>query len=240
MASDCFIVLDEHRSVFNLILLIISDKTEVKKSNRDDRDRLLAILTDEKLRLEDAKMILYLFCHQCSGFTKDVSLDDYLEVTGRTMKNKDPIRRSIKRLSAMRIIYLDHNSKRQDQKLFNECKLKRGKIMYQINSFFKSKLNARGRGHRNIGLYSFIFKDETYRAHTQNAIRLLVMLHLIYCLDDLDMIDERILNQEKKNLKVLLVKYFDNPNPLFAKWIDYSCDVFLNEYNHPSQGRLWL
>lgn len=231
MASDCFIVLDEHRSVFNLILLIISDKTEVKKTNRDDRDRLLAILTDEKLRLEDAKMILYLFCHHCSRSAEEVTVDEYLKTTGRTMQNKDPIRRSVKRLSDLRIIYLDHNGKRQEQKLFKECKLKRGKITYQINSFFKSKLNAWGRGHRNIGLYSFIFKDETYRAHTQNAIRLLVMLHLIYSLDDLDMIDERILNQEKKNLKVLLVKYFDNPNPLFSKWIDQSSKELMKYYN---------
>ena len=240
MASDGIIVLDEHRSVFNLILLIISDKTELSKSNRDDRNCLFALFTDEKLRLEDAKMILYLFSHHCSRSAEEVTIDEYLKTTGRTMKNKDPIRRAIKRLSAMRIIYLDHNSKRQEQNLFKMCELNRGKITYQINSFFESKLKARGRGHRNIGLYSFIFKDETYRAYSQNAIRLLVMLHLIYSLDDLDMIDERILDQEKKNLKVLLVKYFDNPNPLFSKWIDYSCDVFLNEYNHPSQGRLWL
>ena len=231
MASDGIIVLDEHRSVFNLILLIISDKTELSKSNRDDRNCLFALFTDEKLRLEDAKLILYLFCHHCSGFTKDVSLDDYLEVTGRTMQNKDPIRQSVKRLSELRIIYLDHNSKRQTQKLFIQCKLKRGKITYQINSFYEAKLKAQGRGHRKKELEEVVFIDECYRSFRFNSIRLIVMLHLIYSMDDLDMIDTKTLNQEKKNLKVLLVKYFDNPNPLFSKWIDQSSKELMKYYN---------
>jgi len=237
--ADCYIILDERRSLLELILLVLACHKKTIGTHYK-KDTLLSLSGAEKLKLEDAKMILYLFSQHCSRFAEEVTIDDYLEMTGRTMQNKDPIRRSVKRLSALRIIYLNHNGKRQEQKLFEMCELKRGKITYQINSFFESKLKARGRGHRNIGLYSFIFKDETYRAYSQNAIRLLVMLHLIYSLDDLDMIDERILDQEKKNLKVLLVKYFDNPNPLFSKWIDYSCDVFLNEYNHPSQGRLWL
>ena len=236
MASDGFIVLDEHRSVFNLILLIISGKTELHKTNHDDRDCLYSISANEKLRLEDAKLALYIFYHHCSVLMQEVTIENYLIITERTMKNVDPIRRSIKRLGALKITYLDHNGKRQNENLFKYCELQRGKIVYQINGFFESKLNKRGRGHRNRGLYDFIFKEDTYRTYTQNTIRLLVMVNLIYSLNDVDMIDEKILNQEKRNIKVLLNKYFDNPNPLFSSWIDHSCDVFLNEYNNPSQS----
>lgn len=236
MASDGFIVLDEHRSVFNLFLLIISDKTHLNKSDHYDRDCLLAISTDEKLRLEDAKLVLYLFYLHCNNLIKEATLENYLIITERTMKNVDSIRRSIKRLGALKITYLDHNGKRQNENLFKYCELQRGKIVYQINGFFESKLNKRGRGHRNRGLYDFIFKEDTYRTYTQNTIRLLVMVNLIYSLNDVDMIDEKILNQEKRNIKVLLNKYFDNLNPLFSRWIDHSCDVFLNEYNNPSQS----
>ncbi len=177
-------------------------------------------------------MILYLFSHHCSRSAEEVTIDEYLKTTGRTMQNKDPIRRSVKRLSDLKIIYLDHNEKRQEQKLFKECKLKRGKITYQINSFYEAKLKAQGRGHRKKELEEVVFIDECYRSFRFNSIRLIVMLHLIYySMDDLDMIDTKILNQEKKNLKVLLVKYFDNPNPLFSKWIDQSSKELMIYYN---------
>ena len=236
MASDGFIVLDEHRSVFNLILLIISGKTELHKTNHDDRDCLYSISANEKLRLEDAKLALYIFYHHCSDLMQEATIENYLKTTGRKMKNVDPIRRSIKRLGAVKITYLDHNGKRQDEKLFRSCELQRGIIVYQINGFFESKLNKRGRGHRNRGLYDFIFKEDTYRTYTQNAIRLLVMVNLIYSLNDVDLIDEKILDHEKRKLNVLLGIYFDNPNLFLTRWIDHSCDVFLNEYNNPSQS----
>ncbi len=236
MASDGFIILDEHRAVFNLILLMVSDKTKLYRIEHDDRDCLLAISTHEKLRLEDAKLALFLFYHHCSVLMQEVTIENYLKMTGRTMKNVDPIRRSIKRLGALKITYLDHNGKRQNEKLFKTCELQRGKIVYRINAFFEAKLNKQGRGHRKRGLYDYIFRDDSYRAYTQNAIRLLVMLNLIYSLDDVDMIDKWKLFQEKRNLKVLLDNYYDNPNPLFSSWIDHSCDVFLNEYNNPSQS----
>lgn len=236
MASDGFIVLDEHRSVFNLFLLIISDKTHLNKSDHYDRDCLLAISTNEKLRLEDAKLALYIFYHHCSDLMQEATIENYLKMTGRAMKNVDPIRRSIKRLGALKITYLDHNGKQQNENLFRTCELKRGKIVYRINAFFESKLNKQGRGHRKRGLYDYIFRDDSYRDYRQNAICLLVMLNLIYNLDDVDMIEKRKLFQEKRNLKVLLDNYFDNLNPLFSRWIDHSCDVFLNEYNNPSQS----
>lgn len=236
MASDGFIVLDKRRSIFNLILLIVSGKTELHKTNHDNRDCVYAISGDETLRLEDAKLTLYLFYHHCNNHTKEVTIENYLKATGRTMQNKDPIRRSIKRLGALKIAYLDHNGKRQEQELFAVCKLNRGKIIFRVNSFFTSKLNTHGRGHRNRGLYDSIFNQDNYRTHTQNGIRLLVMLYLIYFLDDVDMIDNKILVQEKKNIKALIGKYFDNQNPLFPLCIDHSCDVFLKQYNYPSQS----
>lgn len=227
--EDCFIILDERRSLLNLILLVLSSCQTLGTQNK--KDTLLSLSGAEKLKLEDAKMILYLFCHHCSRSAEEVTVDEYLKTTGRTMQNKDPIRRSVKRLSDLRIIYLDHNGKRQEQKLFKECKLKRGKITYQINSFYEAKLKAQGRGHRKKELEEVVFIDECYRSFRFNSIRLIVMLHLIYSMDDLDMIDTKILNQEKKNLKVLLVKYFDNPNPLFSKWIDQSSKELMKYYN---------
>ena len=130
MASDGFIILDEHRAVFNLILLMVTDKTKLYQTDHDDRDCLLSISTNEKLRLEDAKLALYIFYHHCSDLMQEVTIENYLKMTGRTMKNVDPIRRSIKRLGALKITYLDHNGKRQNENLFKYCELQRGKIVY--------------------------------------------------------------------------------------------------------------
>lgn len=231
MASDGFIVLDGHRSIFNLFLLISSGKTELHNINQDDKDCLLAISSEEKLRLEDAKLTLYLFYHHCNNHIKEVTIENYLKMTDRTMQNKDPIRQSIKRLSALKIIYLNHNGKREEEKLFTECKLKRGKIVYQINSFFESKLRKQGRGHRKREIEEVIFRDETYKTYRRNSIRLVVMLYLMYFLDDMDMIDEKTQEQEKKNIQSLLDRHFDSQNSLFPQWIKQSCKELLNQYN---------
>lgn len=231
MASDGFIVLDKRRSIFNLILLIVSGKTELHNIHHDDEDCILAISTKEKLRLEDAKLTLYLFYHHCNNHTKEVTIENYLKVTGRTMNNKDSIRRSIKCLSNLRIIYLNHNGKREEERLFEVCKAKRGKIVYRLNSFFESKLKVHGRGHTKREIEEFVFRDGTYRSYRKNSVRLIVMLCLMYCLDDSDVIDRKTLDQEKKNIQALLDKHFDNQNSLFPLWINQSCKEFLKQYH---------
>lgn len=231
MLSDGFIILDSRKSIFNLILLFVSGKPELYNINQDDKDCLLAISSEEKLRLEDAKLTLYLFYHYCNNQNNESSIENYLTITGRTMNNVDPVRQSIKRLDALKIIYLDHNGKRQEQRLFNECKLKRGKIVYQINSFFESKLRKQGRGHRKREIEEFIFRDETYKTYRRNSIRLVVMLYLMYRLDDMDMINKKTQEQEKKNIQSLLDRHFDSQNSLFPQWIEQTCKELLDLYN---------
>lgn len=111
MHCDCCVVLENSKRFLKLILLVLSGTKGILDSNHT-KDTLIAISTGEKLKLEDAKLILYLFSYHCSRFEKDASISDYLKMTGRTLKNVDPIRRSVKRLAGLRIIYLDHNGKR--------------------------------------------------------------------------------------------------------------------------------
>ncbi len=227
--ADCYIILDERRSLLKLILLVLARHKKTIGTHHK-KDTLLSLSGAEKLKLEDAKLILFLFCHHCSRFTKDVTIDDYLEVTDRTMQNKDPIRRSVKRLSGLRIIYLDRNGKRQEQKLFKRCELKRGKIIYQVDSFFKSKLSVRGRGHREQKVEAFLFKDEEFRSYRYNSIRLVVLLDLMYCLDDSNAIDKETLQYEKDNILELLEELFDHRLRHLILWIDQSSKELLKYY----------
>lgn len=197
---------------------------------QNKKDTLLSFSGAEKLKLEDAKMILYLFSQHCSRFAEEVTIDDYLEMTVRTMQNKDPIRRSVKRLSALRIIYLDHNGKRKEQRLFKMCELKRGKITYQINSFFKSKLSIRGRGHREQKVKAFLFKDKQYRSYRYNSIRLVVLLDLMYCLDDSNSIDKEILVLETEKIIALINEHFDHRIRNLDPWICQSREELLRNY----------
>ena len=194
------------------------------------KDTLLSLSGAEKLKLEDAKLILYLFCHHCSRFAEEVTVDEYLKTTGRTMQNKDPIRRSVKRLSGLRIIYHDHNGKRQEQKLFKTCLFKRGKITYRINSFYEAKLNIRGRGHKEQKVKAFLFKDEQFRSYRYNSVRLVVILDLMYCLDDSSSIDKEILVSETERIITLINKYFDHRIRHLILWIDQSSKELLKYY----------
>ena len=197
---------------------------------QNKKDTLISLSGAEKLKLEDAKRILYLFSHHCSRFAENVTIDDYLEVTDRTMQNKDPIRRSVKRLSALRIIYLDHNGKRQKQKLFKRCELKRGKITYRINSFFETKLSVRGRGHREQKVKTFLFKDKQYRSYRYNSIRLVVLLNLMFCLDDSNSIDKEILVSETENIIALINDHFDHRIRNLDPWICQSREELMRNY----------
>ena len=226
--ADCFIILDERRSLLSLILLVLTSCQMLGTDHK--KDALLSLFSAEKLRLEDAKMILYLFSHHCSRSAEEVTIDEYLKTTGRTMKNKDPIRRSVKRLSDLKIIYLDHNEKRQEQKLFKECKLKRGKITYQINSFYEAKLNIRGRGHKEQKVKAFLFKDEQFRSYRYNSVRLVMMLDLMYCLDDSNSIDKEILVSEAERIITLINEYFDHRIRHLILWIDQSSKELLKYY----------
>lgn len=230
MASDGFLVLEKHRSIFNLILLILFDKTDYYKTNHNDKDCLLAISTTEKLKLEDAKLTLYLLYLHCNLQNNEASIENYLNTTGRTMKNVDSIRRSIRRLDALKIIYLDHNGKRQEQRLFNTCELNRGKIIYQFNSFFKSKLSRQGKGHIEVRMKPFIFVDENYKCHTKNGIRLLVMLYLLYELPQSSARKKKWLESGKQKLTLILDEYRTNRIMIFDQWIEKSVDEFFNHY----------
>lgn len=224
----CYLILDESRSLLNLILMVLTGaKTLV---NQNKKDTLLSLSGVENLKLEDAKLILYLFCHHCCRSSEEVNIDDYLKMTGRSMQNKDPIRQSVKRLSALRIIYLDHNSKRQEQTLFKELYLKRGKINYRINSYFETKLKSQGRGHRDQKVKAFLYKDEHYRAFRYNSIRLVVQLDLLYCLDDSNSIDKETLQREKDIILELLEEYFDHRIRPLILWIDQSSKELLKYY----------
>jgi len=216
--SNCCVILENSKSILKLILLVLSGQKEILDSDHT-KDTLIAISTREKLKLEDAKLILYLFCQHCSRFAGEVTLDDYLAMTGRTMQNKDPIRRSIRRLSDLRIIYLDHNGKRQEQRLFKACELKRGKIIFQINSFFKSKLSAQGRNHREQRVKAFLFRDKKFRSYRYNSIRLMVLLNLMYCLGDSDSIDQKILVSQRENVITLINEHFDHQVRNLNQWI---------------------
>lgn len=218
MHSNCCVVIENSKSILKLILLVLSGQKEILDSDHT-KNTLIAISTREKLKLEDAKLIFYLFSYCCSGFEKDASITDYLAMTGRTMQNKDPIRRSVKRLASLRIIYLDHNGKRQEQRLFKFCELKRGKIIYQVNSFFEGKLNIHGRGHREIEMKRFVFVDENHKSYRQNSIRLLVMLNLMYCLGDSDSIDQKILVSQRENVITLINEHFDHQVRNLNQWI---------------------
>ena len=197
---------------------------------QNKKDTLLSLSGAEKLKLEDAKMILYLFSQHCSRFAEEVTIDDYLEMTGRTMQNKDPIRRSVKRLSALRIIYLDHNGKRQKQKLFEMCELKRGKISYRINSFFETKLSVRGRGHKEQKVKAFLFKDKQFRSYRFNSIRLVVLLDLLYCFDDSNLIDKETLVSETERIIALINDHFDHRIRNLDPWICQSREELLRNY----------
>lgn len=227
--ADCYIILDERRSLLELILLVLACHKKTIGTHHK-KDTLLSLSGAEKLKLEDAKLILFLFCHHCSRFTKDVTIDNYLKITGRAMQNKDPIRRSVKRLSALRIIYLNHNGKRQEQKLFKMCKLKRGKISYRINSFFESKLSIRGRGHREQKVKAFLFKDKQYRSYRYNSIRLVVLLNLLYCFDDSNLIDKETLVSETENIIALINDHFDHRIRNLDPWICQSREELLRNY----------
>ena len=227
--ADCYIILDERRSLLELILLVLACHKKTIGTHHK-KDTLLSLSGAEKLKLEDAKMILYLFSQHCSRFAEEVTIDDYLEMTGRTMQNKDPIRRSVKRLSALRIIYLNHNGKTQEQKLFKMCKLKRGKITYRINSFFETKLSVRGRGHKEQKVKAFLFKDKQFRSYRYNSIRLVVLLDLMYCLDDSNAIDKETLQYEKDNILELLEELFDHRLRHLILWIDQSSKELLKYY----------
>lgn len=171
------IIVDKNNNVLKLIILILSKKNKYQDSKKS-KNTIISVSGVESQRTETAKIVLYLFAAFCSGIKGGIELTNYITLSKKTLKNRQPLRKVIKRLSEIKICYYNNNFKKEKQLLFKNLHLMDGVIYYRINSFFESKLNPRGAGHRSRYIPEIIFQDEKYKYPAKKQIRLILLSSL--------------------------------------------------------------
>lgn len=176
--------------------------------NFNKKNELVKIIIDYQYsKLETIKLILFIFSKFCEEPDVDtLSLRDYLTFSRDYIpENLKNIRQNIKALGYAEIVYYDNNKRKVKEPLFQKLILKNGKIIYKINTFFKSKLSEKNGVHQRFELPSNFLVDNAYRNHYQNALRLLLIIIYMSNYKDLESIndDERI-----RYFKNIIYNYF--------------------------------
>ena len=72
--------------------------------------------------------------------------------------------------------------------------------------------------------------NKQYRSYRYNSIRLVVLLNLMFCLDDSNSIDKEILVSETENIIALINDHFDHRIRNLDPWICQSREELMRNY----------
>ena len=216
MHKYCNIIVDKNMNVLRLIILILSKKDEYKDIKKE-KNTLISISGVEKNRTELCKLILYLFTHFCSKSKKEATLEDYINFTNREIRNPQKIRKAIKSLSDLEICYYNNNFKQETEPLFTKVFLKKKIIHFEIGSFFKTKLQFQGAGHRSVSFPSIIFKNLGLKNQKEEKVKFIVYTFLFfyeYSAADIN-------NKKKmKHISLIIKDYFNFDDAHIIKMIN--------------------
>ena len=180
MLSKLPLVIDNNKNILRLISLVLDIK--LNDINNKKKNELVEIIIDYQYsKLETIKLILFIFSKFCEEPDVDtLSLRDYLTCSRDFFpKNLRNIRQNICALKNLRIKYYNNNGKLVEELLFKNLYYKKGKISYNINSFFKSKLSEKNGVHQHFELPADFMVDNDYRNHYQSCVRLLLIIFYI-------------------------------------------------------------
>lgn len=235
MSSVNCIILDQNRNLLRLILLILSSKKDLQIKNIRKKNLLTSISGIDSQELETARLVLYLFNQYCSNSKHELTIDDYLKLTNRKLKNRQPLREAIRIARNIEIVYYDNDSRIKKEKLFKKCDLSAGVVCFEPGSFFASKLSLRAKNHVEIPTYEFIYWSVDYRQHLRNKIRLIVMCYLCQECFEITKDDFEIhFNEFEKQIKELIHDSFDDHRMTFNRWIRETMKEYqLQRYSNP-------
>ena len=180
MLSKLPLVIDNNKNILRLISLVLDIK--LNDINNKKKNELVEIIIDYQYsKLETIKLILFIFSKFCEEPDVDtLSLRDYLTFTRAYIpKNLNNVRQNIKALGNAAIVYYDNNKQTVKEPLFQNLIIRNGKIIYKINSFFKSKLSEKNGVHQHFELPADFMVDNDYRNHYQSCVRLLLIIFYI-------------------------------------------------------------
>ena len=180
MLSKLPLVIDNNKNILRLISLVLDIK--LNDINNKKKNELVEIIIDYQYsKLETTKLILFIFSKFCEEPDVDtLSLRDYLTFTRAYIpKNLNNVRQNIKALGNAAIVYYDNNKQTVKEPLFQNLIIRNGKIIYKINSFFKSKLSEKNGVHQHFELPADFMVDNDYRNHYQSCVRLLLIIFYI-------------------------------------------------------------
>lgn len=234
MSSVNCIIKDQNRNLLRLIIMLLSSKKELQNKNIRKKNILISVSGIDSQKLETARLILYIFNQYCSCEKHELNIGDYLKLTNRELKNRQPLREVVKIARNIEIVYYDNDSKIKREKLFKKCDLSAGVVCFEPGSFFASKLSSRAKNHVEIPMYEFIYWSVDYRHHLRNKIRLIVMFYLCHECSEITNDELEIhFDEFEKQIKELIHDSFDDNRLTFNRWIretmkDYQRERYTN------------
>lgn len=223
MYENCNLIVEKNINLLRLIILILSSKDEYADIKKE-KNTLISIGGIGKNRNEMCKLILYLFTHFCSKSKKEATLEDYMNFTNRQLRNPQKIRETIKSLSNLEICYYNNNFKQETEPLFTKVFLKKKIIYYEIGSFFKTKLQFQGAGHRSVSFPSIIFKNLGLKNQKEEKVKFIVFTFLFfyeYSAADIN-------NKKKmKHISLIIKDYFNFNDAHIIKMINEVKEKYL-------------
>ena len=150
--------------------------------NNKKKNELVKIIIDYQYsKLEIIKLILFIFSKYCEEpDINSIKISEFIDSTRlNAPKNISNIRKNITALKSLKIEYYNNNGKLVEELLFKNLYYKKGKISYNINSFFKSKLSEKNGVHQHFELPADFMVDNDYRNHYQSCVRLLLIIFYI-------------------------------------------------------------
>lgn len=174
------LVIDNNKNILRLISLVLDIK--MNDINNKKKNELVKIIIDYQYsKLEIIKLILFIFSKYCEEpDINSIKISEFIDSTRlNAPKNISNIRKNITALKSLKIEYYNNNGKLVEELLFKNLYYKKGKISYNINSFFKSKLSEKNGVHQHFELPADFMVDNDYRNHYQSCVRLLLIIFYI-------------------------------------------------------------